>query len=110
MSDSTTTWELAPAPEGTGHVSLQKDYDLFIGGKFVKSSGSKKFKSINPATEATVAEITESTPADVNKAVKAARAAYEGPWSKMTGGERGKYIYRIARMIQERAKELAVLE
>ena len=110
MPDTTTTWELAPAPEGTGHVSLQKEYDLFIGGKFVKSTGSKKFKSINPATEAVVAEITESTPADVNKAVKAARAAYDGPWSKMTGSERGKYIYRIARMIQERAKELAVLE
>ena len=110
MPETTTTWELAPAPEGTDHVSLKKDYDLFIGGKFVKSSGSKKFKSINPANESVVAEITEATPADVNKAVKAARAAFEGPWSKMTGSERGKYIYRIARMFQERAKELAVLE
>ena len=104
MPETTTTWELAPAPEGTDHVSLKKDYDLFIGGKFVKSSGSKKFKSINPANESVVAEITEATPADVNKAVKAARAAFEGPWSKMTGSERGKYIYRIARMFQERAK------
>lgn len=104
------TWDLAPAPESTDHVSIKDGYDLFIGGKFVKSSGGKRFESINPATEKVVTEITEATPADVNKAVKAARSAYEGHWSKMSGGERGRYLFRIARMIQERARELAVLE
>jgi aldehyde dehydrogenase (NAD+) len=104
------TWDLAPAPESTGHVTLQKEYDLFIGGKFVKSSGGEKFDSINPANESVVAKITEATDADVNKAVKAARSAFEGPWGKMSGSERSRYLFRIARMIQERARELAVLE
>lgn len=74
-----TTWDLAPAPEGTDHVTLEKEYDLFIGGKFVKSSGGKRFPSINPSNETVVAEITEATKADVNKAVKAARTAFDGP-------------------------------
>lgn len=106
----TTTWELAPAPESTDHVSLKDEYDLFIGGKFVKSTGGKRFPSINPATEEVVSQITEATQADVNKAVKAARSAFDGPWSKMSGAERGRYIFRIARMVQERGRELAVLE
>lgn len=106
----TQTWDLAPAPESTDHVSLNSEYDLFIGGKFVKSTGEERFPSINPANEEVVAQITESTPADVNKAVKAARSAFEGPWSKMSGAERGRYIFRIARMVQERGRELAVLE
>ena len=110
MADTTTTWDLAPAPESTDHVSVKKSYDLFIGGKFVKSSSGKYFKSINPATEKSLANVTESTTADVNKAVKAARAAFNGSWSKMAGAERGKYLFRIARMVQERARELAVLE
>ena len=106
----TTTWELAPAPESTDHVSIQDEYDLFIGGKFVKSTGGKRFPSVNPATEEVIAQISEATQADVNKAVKSARSAFEGPWSKMSGAERGRYIFRIARMIQERGRELAVLE
>jgi aldehyde dehydrogenase (NAD+) len=108
--EAARNWDLAPAPESTDHASVNDAYDLFIGGKFVKSSGGKSFKSINPATEEVVTKFAESTPADVNKAVKAARTAFNGPWSKMSGAERGKYIYRIARMIQERARELAVLE
>lgn len=110
MSDSTAIWDLAPAPEGTGHVELKKSYDNFINGKFVESVGGKKFKTINPATEQAIAEITESTDADVDKAVKAARTAYDKTWSKMPPKERGKYIFRIARLLQERAREFAVIE
>ena len=83
MNDSATTWELAPAPESTGHIQLEKSYGNFINGKFVESEGGKKFKSINPATESAIAEITESTDADVDKAVKAAKSAYDKTWSKM---------------------------
>lgn len=107
---TTANWDLAPAPESTGHVRLKDSYDLFIGGKFVKSSGNKRFESINPATEEPLARITESTSSDVDKAVKAARSCYDRHWSKMSGMERGKYIFRIARMIQERARELSVAE
>ena len=113
MSDSdsaTADWELAPAPESAGHVQLQDSYDLFIGGKFVKSSGNKRFDSINPATEQVIAKVTESTTADVDKAVKSARNCYDKHWSRMSGAERGKYIFRIARMMQERARELSVIE
>ena len=104
------TWDLSPAPESTGHVQLKDRYGLFINGKFVDSAGGEYFASVNPANEKTIAEVTESTKADVNKAVKAARGAYDKHWSKMPGKERGKYIYRIARMMQEKAKELAVIE
>ena len=105
-----TNWDLAPAPESTGHIQLQESYDLFIGGKFVKSSGNKRFASINPATEQPIAKITEATAGDVDKAVKAARTCYDKHWSKLSGAERGKYIFRIARIMQERAKELSVIE
>lgn len=107
---SSTAWELAPAPESTGHVQLADSYGIFINGKFVESSGDDKFQTINPSTEKVISEITESTDADVDKAVKAARNAYEKTWSKMPPAERGKYIFRIARLIQERARELAVIE
>lgn len=103
-------WGLSPAPESTAHVKLQTSYDLFINGKFKKSSGGKYFKSVNPATEQTIAEVTESTEADVDKAVKAARTAFDKYWSKTSPRDRGKYIYRIARMIQEKSRELAVIE
>jgi aldehyde dehydrogenase (NAD+) len=110
MNDTATTWDLAPAPEGTGHISLEKSYGNFINGKFQESAGGEMFKTTNPANEKVIAEITESTDADVNKAVKSARAAYDKTWSKMAPKERGKYIYRIARLVQERARELAVIE
>ncbi len=103
-------WELAPAPESTDHVRLQESYDLFINGKFQPSTGEQHFDSINPATEQKIASITESTAADVDKAVKSARAAYDKHWRKMPPRERGKYVFRIARLIQERARELAVIE
>ncbi len=110
MNESTTTWDLAPAPESTGHIQLQKSYGNFINGKFQESNGGSKFKSINPASEQLIAEVTESTDADVDKAVKSARTAYDKVWSKMAAKERGKYIFRIARLLQEKAREFAVIE
>lgn len=107
---STATWDLAPAPESTSHVHLEDAYGIFINGKFELSAGGKHFDSINPATEKRLASITESTSEDVDKAVKSARTAYDKHWSKMPAAERGKYIFRIARLMQERARELAVIE
>ncbi|MDE0596129.1 MAG: aldehyde dehydrogenase family protein [Akkermansiaceae bacterium] len=98
----------APAPENTDHVSLKRSYDLFIGGKWVRAP--KKFETINPATEEVIAEVGEAGPKMVNRAVGAARDAYEKTWSKMPGRERGKYLYRLARLIQERSREFAVVE
>ncbi len=103
-------WSYAPAPEAHDYIQLKKRYQLFINGKFVAPHSGKYFPSINPATEETLAEIAEADAYDVDQAVKAARAAYKNVWSKMPGRERGKYLYRIARLIQEKARELAVLE
>lgn len=105
-----STWDLVPAPESTSHVQLRDSYDLFINGEFRSSTGTEFFETINPATEKPIAQITEATDADVDLAVKAARGAYSKVWSKMKGADRGKYIFRIARMIQERARELSVIE
>ena len=110
MNPSSTSWDLAPAPESTGHISIADSYGLFINGKFVDSNGGDKFATINPATEETLSEITEASEADVDKAVKAARTAYQKVWSKVSARERGKYLFRIARLIQEKARELAVIE
>jgi len=103
-------WEYAPAPESKSHIKLKDRYDLFINGKFVKPSSGKYFETINPATEEKVAEIAEANAADVDKAVKAARNAYERVWKKMPAAERAKYIFRISRMLQERDREFAVIE
>src|SRR6478609_6174672 len=103
-------WEYAPAPESKSHIKLKDRYDLFINGKFVRPSSGKYFETINPATEEKLAEVAEANAADVDKAVKAARTAYDRYWKKMPGRERAKYIYRISRMIQERAREFAVIE
>jgi len=103
-------WQYAPAPESASHVKLKDRYDLFIDGKFVKPSSGKYFETINPATEAKLSEVAEANAADVDKAVKAARNASDKYWKKMPGRERAKYIYRISRMIQERAREFAVIE
>ena len=108
--DFSGDWSYAPAPESTGHIEIKKKYDLFIDGKWVKPSSGKYFDTINPATEEKLSEIAEANQADVDKAVKAARKAYNNVWSKMHPKERAKYIYRIARMMQERARELAVIE
>ena len=107
--DFGSAWEYAPAPESIP-VNLKSRYELFIGGKFVAPSRGEYFDSINPATEKKLTKIADGGKADINKAVKAARSALEGPWGKMPAAERGKYIYRIARMLQERSRELAVLE
>lgn len=104
------TWEYSPAPESTDHIQLKDKYHLFINGKFVPSSGGKTFDSINPANEKTIAKVVDANKADVDKAVKAARNAYEKTWSKMAPKERGKYVYRIARLLQERAREFSVIE
>jgi aldehyde dehydrogenase (NAD+) len=103
-------WNYAPAPEDTKHIKIEKQYDLFIGGKFVKPSSGNYYNTINPANEQVLSSIADATSADVDKAVKAARKAYTQVWSKMPARERGKYLYRIARMIQERAREFAVIE
>lgn len=105
-----TDWKYAPAPESTDHIRLQKQYELFINGKFVKPNSGKYFDTINPATEEKIASIAEANDKDVDIAVKAARSAYDKTWSKMPAKERAKYIYRIARLIQERARELSVIE
>ncbi|HPD54083.1 MAG TPA: aldehyde dehydrogenase family protein [Bacteroidia bacterium] len=91
-------------------MRLQKQYDLFINGKFVAPKSGKYFDTINPATEAKLASVAEAGADDVDLAVKAARQAYEQVWSKLPARERGKYIFRIARIMQERARELAVIE
>lgn len=100
-------FDYAPAPEAK-LASFQKSYGHFIGGKFTKPANL--YPTINPATEEVLAEISHGTAKDVDLAVKAARAAYEKVWSKLSGAERGKYLYRIARIMQERARELAVAE
>ena len=103
-------FEYAPAPESRDVVTLRESYGLFIDGDFVPGLGDGVFKTISPATEEVLAEVTEASPADVDRAVSAARRAYEQTWSVLPGRERAKYLFRIARIIQERARELAVLE
>jgi aldehyde dehydrogenase (NAD+) len=102
------TFEYAPAPESRAIVTIKPKYGHFIAGKFV--AGSKHFPTINPANEEVLSQIALAGKADVDAAVKAARKAYTNTWSKMSGKERGKYLYRIARIMQERAREFAVLE
>lgn len=104
-----TTWNYSPAPESASIASISKRYDLFIDGKFVKPGKGKYFATINPANEQKLSEVADADAADVDKAVKAARKAALS-WSKIAPSERAKYIYRIARMIQERAREFAVIE
>ena len=101
---------LSPAPESKSAAKINPQYDLFINGKFEKPLSKKYFATINPATEEKLSSIAEANTADVNKAVKAARDAYDKVWKKMPAQERAKYIYRIARMIQERAREFAIIE
>ena len=103
------TFDYAPAPESRDLVTISNSYGLFIDGEFVDGSGTP-FKTINPATEEVLTELSEASAADVDAAVRAARKAYTRVWSKMSGAERGKYLFRIARILQERAREFAVLE
>ncbi|HEY1490046.1 MAG TPA: aldehyde dehydrogenase family protein, partial [Verrucomicrobiae bacterium] len=103
-------WDFAPAPEDSKNYVIAPQHELFINGMFVAPTSGKYFKSVNPATEQTLTTIAAANEADVDSAVRAARKAYDKVWSKMPGRERGKYLYRIARIIQEKARELAVLE
>ncbi len=103
-------WKYAPSPESTDHVKIQKKYDLFIDGEFKAPASGKYFDTVNPATEVKIAEVAEANDKDVDLAVQSARKAYDKTWSKLSGKERGKYIFRIARIMQERARELAVIE
>ena len=103
-------WDFAPAPEDSKNYVIAPQHELFINGKFVAPTSGKYFESINPATEQTLTTIAAANAEDVDSAVKSARKAYDKVWSKMPGRERGKYLYRIARIIQEKSRELAVLE
>ncbi|MEV4713619.1 aldehyde dehydrogenase family protein [Micromonospora sp. NPDC049374] len=103
-------FEYAPAPESRSVVDLKPSYGLFVDGEFVDPADGGSFKSINPASEEVLAEIAEGGAQDVDRAVRAARKAYEKVWGPMPGRDRAKYLFRIARIIQERSRELAVLE
>jgi aldehyde dehydrogenase (NAD+) len=104
------TFDYAPAPESRAIVDIKSSYGLFINGAFTEATDGKPFKTVSPSSEEVLAEISEAGPADVDKAVRAARRAYDRTWSKLSGKDRAKYLYRIARIVQERARELAVLE
>jgi acyl-CoA reductase-like NAD-dependent aldehyde dehydrogenase len=101
--------EYAPAPESTSILNLSPSYGLFINGEWV-DGGDDSYTTISPATEKPIAEIAHASASDVDRAVAAARRAYDTVWSLMSGADRGKYLFRIARLIQERARELAVAE
>jgi aldehyde dehydrogenase (NAD+) len=103
------TWEYAPAPESAALANLKPTYRPFVDGEFV-DGGGEPLKTLNPATEEVLAEVGTASPDDVDRAVAAARRAYEQVWGPMPGAERAKYLFRIARVVAERARELAVLE
>jgi aldehyde dehydrogenase (NAD+) len=104
------TFDYAPAPESPSIVDIRSSYGLFLNGDFVDGKSGDTRKTVNPATEEVLADVVEAGEADVDAAVAAARTAYEQTWSVMRGADRAKYLYRIARIIQERSRELAVLE
>jgi aldehyde dehydrogenase (NAD+) len=103
-------WEYAPAPEARDIVSLRERYGLFIGGEYVEPRSGTWFPTTSPATEESLAEVAQAGPEDVDLAVFAARAAFEDGWSSLRPAERAKYLFRIARLLQERSRELAVAE
>ncbi|HSE54337.1 MAG TPA: aldehyde dehydrogenase family protein, partial [Nocardioidaceae bacterium] len=108
--DPRAAFEYAPAPESRAVVDIRSSYGLFINGEFTDPAGGRSFKTVSPASEEVLAEVAEASAEDVDRAVKAARRAYTKVWSTMPGRERAKYLFRIARIIQERSRELAVLE
>src|ERR671920_1384031 len=107
---SETVFAYAPAPESRAVVDLRPSYGLFIDGAFTDPVDGGSFKTVNPATEEVLSDVAEAGEADVDRAVAAARASYESVWSSLPGRERGKYVFRLARLLQERSREIAVLE
>jgi len=105
-----TGWRYAPAPESTDHARIDQQYGLFIDGEFVAARKRRTFVTINPATAKPLAQVAQADAGDVDRAVAAARRAWQRSWSKLKPAERGKYLYRIARALQERAREFAVIE
>ena len=103
-------WDFSPSIESIENLSIQKEYQLFINGQFQQPLAKKYFPSINPSTEQQLSRIAKAESEDVDMAVKSARVAFNGQWGKISGKERAKYIYRIARLIQEKSKELAIVE
>jgi len=110
MTPTVADFGYAPALESTASVSLRERYGLFIGGEWVAPADGRTFASTNPATEETLALVSSASAADVDRAVRAARRGYEKYWRKLRPAERAKYVYRIARVMSERAREFAVLE
>ncbi|HEY7524891.1 MAG TPA: aldehyde dehydrogenase family protein, partial [Candidatus Limnocylindrales bacterium] len=103
-------WEYAPAPESPDVVRLKERYGLFIGGREVQAADGGTFATVNPATEEPLALVAKATPADIDRAVRSARRAARRAWGSLPGRERAKYLFRIARILQERSREFAVLE
>ena len=103
------SWSYEPAPESTDHIQLKKQYELFINGEFTAPIKGKYFNTLNPSNHKVISKIAEASEDDVDKAVLAAEKAFV-KWSALPGKERGKFIYRIARLIQERAREFSVIE
>ena len=110
LSAGGAPWDYAPAPEATDHVTIEPEYGLFIGNRFAPSKPRKTFTVINPATEEPLTKVAHASKADVHRAVTTAREAYRSSWSKLSGRDRAKYLYRIARILQERSREFAVVE
>src|SRR5438270_707254 len=102
-------FEYAPAPEAIDHVKVQPHYGLFIGGKWVEGHSKKRFPTINPATEQKLADVVEADEVDVDRAVKAAGKAFDS-WARLAPSRRARYLFRISRLLQERSRELAVVE
>src|SRR5678816_79563 len=103
------TFDYAPAPESASIVDIAPSYGLFIAGEMVEPVDGTPFKTVNPATEEVLSEVVAAGPQDVDRAVDAARKAYDGTWSRLAPRERGKYLYRLARLVQERSRELAAV-
>ncbi|HEX7255722.1 MAG TPA: aldehyde dehydrogenase family protein, partial [Gaiellaceae bacterium] len=103
-------WDYAPAPESRDIVTIEERYGLYVGGEFVEPRSGEYFPTVDPASEDVLAEVAQAGPEDVDLAVRAARDAYENGWSTISPAERSKYLFRIARILQERSREFAVLE
>src|SRR5215218_7651716 len=101
-------WTYEPAPESRDIVRLEERYGLFVGGEWVEPRSGEWFTTISPATEEPLAEVAQAGPDDVDAAVGAAREAFENGWSGLQASERAKYLFRVARILQERSREFAV--